>query len=630
MWMIPVYLLLAEEEELKTYRRNTSDRDSVYNTLRSTTDAIPFSSGAAFFARFTSANPPRASKKSGPAHSKSQGSPPQASAKRAAFRRSMDVDRTYEDVADMEGVVEVLKQSKLQSGEKVTQSGSKTPPPPSLPPRTKGAVGATPLSRIQSGNTQVSTLEVQPSRKTSGHGATPSDSTPPSGYDAVLSGNRSVASTPQSGERGLNTTAYYSPNESFSQTSLGSSKYGPPGTPVGSVATRGPPAKPPASRDADDDFMDASEIENMIRSKNREHAPSDPPPPRMGDYENSDNVLLAGGTNKENALGGSVTPKRDSEDVSSQEQPPPIVPRQASRSQMVSPPRSSVDTGFMYNNDNGSGSVVTSDGGGVRGSAGSGADDRNDAANYGSGLQKAHTHHESSREVINGVTVDGPCSNTTDSCSLQTGAVAQLGLAGVDGNFLSDSTPYPDGAREGGGFPVPQEEVLLDMGEDCPIPTPSNSASSYVEAPSEITLVQPQVALDMEERRTGAEDGEYGSPMGSEEEEENEYVPSWQTKNREWELAKPGSLNEEERARLKEEEVGLKEEEVGFKEEEVGLKEDRSADAKEGNEEEEEEEVVPKGEGEQDVQMGLSSDHKISPPVAHVLHPVAVSEAIGH
>ena len=126
VWMIPVYLLQDEEEELKAYRRNMSDHDSVYNTLRSSTGSLPFSSGASFFARFSHSNPPRASKKGGVVHTKVQVSP-QASTRRSIFHRSTDVDRTYEDVTD---AVEVLKQSKLQSGEKVAQSGFETPPPP--------------------------------------------------------------------------------------------------------------------------------------------------------------------------------------------------------------------------------------------------------------------------------------------------------------------------------------------------------------------------------------------------------------------------------------------------------------------------------------------------------------------
>ena len=178
-------------------------------------------------------------------------------------------------------------------------------------------------TRIPSGDAQVlaaSTPGVQLVRQTSDQeSSTPSGSAPPPAYDAVMSGNYSATSTPQSG--GLNATAFYSPNESFSQASLGSSKFGPLGTPEG----KDPLAKPHALAE-DNDFMESSEIEKLIKRKNRDRALSDAPPPlppppsdappplppHMGDYENSD-TLLKGGTNKETAIVKSTTPKGDSD-----------------------------------------------------------------------------------------------------------------------------------------------------------------------------------------------------------------------------------------------------------------------------------------------------------------------------
>ena len=576
---------------------------------------------------------------------------PPASTRRSIFHRSTDVDRTYEDVTD---AVEVLKQSKLQSGEKVAQSGSETPPP-SLPPRSKMA------TRIPSGDAQVlaaSTPGVQLVRQTSDQeSSTPSGSAPPPAYDAVMSGN--YTSTPQSG--GLNATAFYSPNESFSQASLGSLKFGPLGTPE----EKDPPAKPHALAE-DNDFMESSEIEKLIKRKNRERAPSDAPPPlppRMGDYENSD-TLLKGGTNKETAIVKSTTPKGDSvaEEVPSHDQPPPIIPRQTSLP-MVPPPQSSVtvntrsiyseegvargsdegvvrgsdegvvrgnDAGVVRGNDEGvargsdegvardsdEGVARGSDEGVARGSDEGVAEDRNGEVLDGSGLLKVQTHHTSNDEVSQ-VTMED--SNTTDPGNLQTDTVTQQRSVGVDEDVPTNPARLTDGSRGGYGSPN-QQEVALDMEASCPIPVPSNSAP-YVEVSNENPSVQPQVSLDMENVRTGADDGKYSSPMGSEE-EEDEYVPSWQIDNREWGLAKTESLKEEEeeeRARLKEEEAGLKGEKS------AGT---NGATAKEEEEgEEEEEEMVPQGERE-DEQMGVSADHKILPPVAHVLRPVAVSGAI--
>ncbi|KAL5477988.1 hypothetical protein EMCRGX_G024860 [Ephydatia muelleri] len=632
VWMIPVYLLQDEEEELKAYRRNMSDHDSVYNTLRSSTGSLPFSSGASFFARFSHSNPPRASKKGGVVHTKAQVSP-QASTRRSIFHRSTDVDRTYEDVTD---AVEVLKQSKLQ---------------------TKMA------TRIPSGDAQVlaaSTPGVQLVRQTSDQeSSTPSGSAPPPAYDAVMSGNYSATSTPQSG--GLNATAFYSPNESFSQASLSSSKFGPLGTPEG----KDPPAKPHALAE-DNDFMESSEIEKLIKRKNRDRAPSDAPPPlppppsdappplppRMGDYENSD-TLLKGGTNKETAIVKSTTPKGDSvaEEVPSQDQPPPIIPRQTSLP-MVPPPQPSVtvntrsiysddvsvetsdervargsdegvvrgsDEGVVRGSDEGvargsdEGVARGSDEGEVRDSDGGEAEDRNGKVLDGSGLLKVQTHHTSNNEVSQ-VTMED--SNTTDPGNLQTDTVTQQRSVGVDEDVPTNPAHLTDGSRGGCGSPN-QQEVALDMEASCPIPVPSNSAP-YVEVSNENPSVQPQVSLDMENVRTGADDGKYSSPMGSEE-EEDEYVPSWQIDNREWGLAKTESLKEEEeeeRARLKEEEAGLKGEKS------AGTNGATAKEEEEEEGEEEEEEMVPQGERE-DEQMGVSADHKILPPVAHVLRPVA-------
>ena len=585
-----MYLLLEEEAELKRYRRNMCDRSAVYSALRSSADALPLSSGASFFARFSTANPPRASKTQ-----KSQASPPTTqAARRATLRRSMDVDRTYEDVTE---AVEVLKLSKQQSNEKVSLSNSDTAP--SLPPRTKPAAkgGATPTTKAQVGGAQplaVSTPGAQPQRSSS-HGPPPSPL------------KQDVLGTPQGG---LNTTTYYSPNESFSRVVPRTPVHDPvtqavndvngtpprayPGTRVGLPPTRGQPSQ----LDTDNDFMESSEIESLIRSKtlSRGCTPSDdvppPLPPRMrdGDYMNSDALQTTAVGNiapKEEPpevtpLPASLVPPPQPSDpvpsvpppqsfdlVSSVPPPqssdpvPSVPPPQSSDPVLdVSPPQSS-DVYATAVDDDDTCSILAQNGGGAR-------------ASDGGDLPQAEVPPNSNDrvgdvilEMDNGVAVTFPGNLKMDTVIVVDPVPAQ-----------SDSALLPDDPR---GDP-------RDDPRDDPQGDPQGNSS-----------VLQQVSLDMEDKRTGAEDADYRSPMGSDG-EEDEYVPSWAL-NREWGMASGVELKEQ---------AGPKENGDGY------LNEDSVVVAKE------EDEGFANGEGEGE-EMEVPTDHRVQPPVAHVLRPVAVS-----
>ena len=549
-----------------------------------------------------------------------------------------------------------MKIMKQKSVESVPPSQTPTGAPPSLPPRTKPTAeggGATPSSaKGQVGG-------VQPlAASTPGVGAvTPrrsfSSSHGPLVASSSSSGTSSTANTPR-GAPVMNATAYYSPNESFSQVG------GEPVTPVGGALKDPPHNRPLPSRaslpqvDADDDFMDSSAIEDLIqlKAKGRDRSFSEAPPPlppRMLDSDYAEADAFPAYDNKKATAGdreATAVKERDCAAVGAETEKPPIPPRQASlvsdvppetHEPPIPPRQASLVSDVPPETDEPpipprQASLVSdvppeTDEPPIPPRQASLVSDVPPETSHpelvaappqSSGTDSTGSTHDHVGGECSDVEGEGSVGNSLAVGRGEGGARDEVAVAGWDvapPNVEASSNPNdqvqePDSNNTVVTFPghPPLDAVAIqlepkDAEENAP------TWSDVTSPPEELrggALVPQQVSLDMEDKRTGAEDGDaYRSPLGSD--GEDEYVPSWALdSNRQWGVAdgtgpsEKGVLNEKEELRIK----------MEGEDEGPAAKEDDDDDFAKVVEEEED--------------IGMSAAHKAQPPAAHVMRPAIV------